>query len=320
MSRTTSRRPVVSIRAGRPERRIDEVVGEEPLEIRVGGRPLAVTMRTPVDDIDLVAGFCWTEGLLTSPDESLTIRCCTGKPLPRAWIPADAAPAAADSGSPDADAESAHTDVPSPSRDSAFRDSAAADAPSRDSAYNVVDVTLESDVVAARRALVMSSSCGICGVASIADVRRRGVFDVAGDAVRVESEVLRGLPGRLRAAQRLFHRTGGLHAAGLFDPQGEILVVREDVGRHNAADKIVGWALRNHRLPLSGTILLVSGRASFELVQKAYLAGIPVLAAVSAPSSLAVELAEEVGMTLIGFLRDDGMNVYAGAQRVTGWA
>lgn len=289
MSRTTSRRPVVIIRAGRPERRIDEVVGEEPLEIRVGGRPLAVTMRTPVDDIDLVAGFCWTEGLLTSPDESLTIRCCTGKSLPHAWIPTDAGPAAAD-------------------------------ARSRDSAYNVVDVTLESYGVAARRALVMSSSCGICGVTSIADVRRRGVFDVAGDAVRVESEVLRGLPGRLRAAQRLFHRTGGLHAAGLFDPQGEILVVREDVGRHNAADKIVGWALRNHRLPLSGTILLVSGRASFELVQKAYLAGIPVLAAVSAPSSLAVELAEEVGMTLIGFLRDDGMNVYAGAQRVTGWA
>ena len=129
--------------------------------------------------------------------------------------------------------------------------------------------------------------------------------------------MLAGLPGRLREAQQVFSRTGGLHAAGLFAPDGTLLAVREDVGRHNAVDKVVGWALRDGRLPLSGTILLVSGRASFELVQKALVAGLPVVAAVSAPSSLAADLAEEAGMTLVGFLRGATMNVYAGAQRVT---
>ena len=141
-------------------------------------------------------------------------------------------------------------------------------------------------------------------------------FDVASDPVRVSPAVLAGLPGRLRQAQRVFSRTGGLHAAGLFGPDGTLLVLREDVGRHNAVDKVAGWALRNGRLPLAGHVLLVSGRASFELAQKAIMIGVPVLAAVSAPSSLAASLAEESGLTLVGFLRGTTMNVYAGAERI----
>jgi FdhD protein len=147
-------------------------------------------------------------------------------------------------------------------------------------------------------------------------VRVRASYDVSADQVRVSPEVLTALPGRLRQAQRVFASTGGLHAAGLFDAGGGLLALREDVGRHNAVDKIVGWALRAGRLPLAGCVLLVSGRASFELAQKALVAGIPVLAAVSAPSSLAAELAAESGMTLVGFLRGTSMNVYCGAGRV----
>jgi formate dehydrogenase accessory protein FdhD len=139
---------------------------------------------------------------------------------------------------------------------------------------------------------------------------------VAGDPVRVSPGVLAGLPDRLRGGQRVFSRTGGLHAAGLFSAAGELVAIREDVGRHNAVDKVVGWALLRDKLPLAGSILLVSGRASFELVQKAALAGVPVLAAVSAPSSLAVDLAEQAGLTLVGFLRGASMNVYAGAHRI----
>jgi FdhD protein len=148
-------------------------------------------------------------------------------------------------------------------------------------------------------------------------VRTRSAFVVTDDPLRVAADVLVTLPGRLREAQKVFEKTGGLHAAALFDGQsGELLVLREDVGRHNAVDKVIGWALREGRLPLRGTILLVSGRASFELVQKAIMAGIPMLCAVSAPSSLAVDLAQESNMSLVGFLRDPSMVVYAGAQRV----
>ena len=143
-------------------------------------------------------------------------------------------------------------------------------------------------------------------------------FDLSADHARITPALLAGLPDKLRDAQRVFASTGGLHAAGLFSGDGELLAVREDVGRHNAVDKVVGWALRDGRLPLAGCVLLVSGRASFELVQKAVTAGIPVLAAVSAPSSLAAELAEEAGLTLVGFLRGSSMNVYTCAQRLTG--
>jgi FdhD protein len=187
--------------------------------------------------------------------------------------------------------------------------------------YNVLDLTLAPGVAppasGVARAFFTTSSCGLCGKASIDAVRTRSAFEVRDDPLRVSPALLASLPGRLRTAQRVFDKTGGLHAAGLFSGEtGELLVLREDVGRHNAVDKVIGWALCEGRLPLRGTILMVSGRASFELVQKAMMAGIPQLCAVSAPSSLAVDLAEEVGMTLVGFLRGQSMVVYSGEERV----
>lgn len=186
--------------------------------------------------------------------------------------------------------------------------------------YNVIDLVLADGAPpidpSAERNFYSTSSCGVCGKASIDAVRVRSRFDLRDDDVTVTPALLASLPDRLRSAQKVFASTGGLHAAGLFNPDGELLVLREDVGRHNAVDKAVGWAMRAKRLPLSATVLMVSGRASFELVQKAYVAGIPLLAAVSAPSTLAVEFADSVGMTVVGFLRGDSMNVYTGASRV----
>jgi FdhD protein len=185
---------------------------------------------------------------------------------------------------------------------------------------NIADVSLAPGVTvaaSARRNFMTTSACGVCGKASIEDICVLPQAGVAGDPARFAPATLALLPDRLRDAQRVFSRTGGLHAAGLFSPDGDLIVLREDVGRHNAVDKVVGWALLTGRLPLAGCILLVSGRASFELVQKAVLAGIPLLAAVSAPSSLAVGLAEEAGLTLVGFLRGPSMNVYAGAHRLS---
>jgi len=244
---------------------------EEPLEIRVDGEPLTVTMRTPGDDIDLAAGFLFTEGLLTRLGDVREIRMCDENV---------AAVTVADDGLLRA-------------------------------RVNGVDGSQS-----AARKFLTTSACGVCGKDSIEAIRVRSAFDVAADPVRVSPAMLAGLPDRLRDAQRVFSRTGGLHAAGLFTPDGTLLVLREDVGRHNAVDKVAGWALRSGLLPLTGHVLLVSGRASFELAQKALMLGLPVLAAVSAPSSLAVSLAEEGGMTLIGFLRGATMNVYAGQQRV----
>ncbi|HEY3007975.1 MAG TPA: formate dehydrogenase accessory sulfurtransferase FdhD [Micromonosporaceae bacterium] len=284
MGRATDRRKVLRIDGARADggrvsalTRPDALAAEEPLEIRVGPagrgprRPLAVTMRTPGEDLDLALGFLFTEGLIGAAEDVHTAQLCAGADTPNT--------------------------------------------------YNVVEVALAPHVppptTNPTRNFYTTSSCGVCGKASIDAVRTRSRYPVAGDPMTVEPGVLAGLPDRLRTGQRVFDRTGGLHAAAIFSPGGDVVAMREDVGRHNAVDKVVGWALRNDRLPLAGHLLLVSGRASFELVQKASMAGIPLVAAVSAPSTLAVDLAEEMGMTLVGFLRGNTMNVYAGAHRVT---
>jgi FdhD protein len=185
--------------------------------------------------------------------------------------------------------------------------------------HNVVEVRLRAGIVVpAARYRQVSSACGVCGTASIDAVRGMSSHAVVDDGVRVSGSTLAVLPEKLRAAQRVFDRTGGLHAAGLFTAYGgELVVLREDVGRHNAVDKVVGWAFERGMLPLRGHVLQVSGRASFELVQKAWAAGCPVLAAVSAPSSLAVDLAADAGLTLVGFSRGESFNIYAGAERIT---
>jgi len=253
-------------------RRPDTVTAEEPLEVRVSGRALAVTMRTPGDDFDLALGFLLTEGLIAGADDVATLMHCLDE---------------GEDGRP---------------------------------TYNVVDVVLRPGValpdVSLERSFYTTSSCGVCGKASIDAVRVRSTYDVRADTTPLAPQLLAALPDALREHQKVFDRTGGLHAAGLFTADGELLAVREDVGRHNAVDKLVGWAAREQRLPLTGCVLMVSGRASFELTQKALMAGIPCLAAVSAPSSLAVQLATESGMTLVGFLRPPRMTVYAGAGRL----
>jgi FdhD protein len=272
MGRVTARRPVLRLDAGRASRRPDTLVVEEPLELRVAGAPLAVTMRTPGDDLDLAHGFLLTEGVIRSAADVHSARYCAG---------------AEDGGA---------------------------------NTYNVLDVVLADGVPppdpGLARNFTTTSSCGVCGKASIDAIRTRTAYPVAADLVTVDPAVLAALPAALRAAQKVFERTGGLHAAGLFTAAGELRCLREDVGRHNAVDKVVGWAARAGALPLTGQVLLVSGRASFELTQKALMAGAPVLAAVSAPSTLAVDLAAEAGLTLIGFLRGESMNIYAGAARL----
>jgi FdhD protein len=242
--------------------RPDHLAVEEPLEIRVDGTALSVTMRTPGHDLDLALGFLLTEGVIVGGGDVAGAISC---------------------------------------------------------ADNVVDVSLLNGRHdgGAQRNFFMSSSCGLCGKSSIEHVRTKSRYAVHTDDVTIADDVLRSLPDRLRKAQRGFDRTGGHHAAGLFTAAGDLLCVREDVGRHNAVDKVVGWAVQQGRLPLSGTVLQVSGRASFELAQKALMAGIPVLAAVSAPSTLAVDLAAESGLTLVGFLRGASYNVYAAGSRIS---
>jgi FdhD protein len=272
----TARRRITRICVDDPEvsQRADLLAAEEPLGIRIGGRAVSLTMRTPGDDVDLTAGFLFSEGIISSAQDIASIRICDGSQC-----------------------DHDHEDD--------------------DAMGNVADVTLRPGLATElRRSFLTSSACGVCGKTSIAELRVPGRFRLDEDQLQVPAGVLAGLPDALRRAQRVFERTGGLHAAGLFSGAGELLAVREDVGRHNAVDKIVGWALRDGLLPLRGCLLLVSGRASFELVQKAVLAGVPVLAAVSAPSSLAAELAEDAGLTLAGFVRGGSMNVYAGAGRV----
>jgi FdhD protein len=273
VGRVTTRRSVLRVTGDQAVRRPDTLVVEEPLEIRVGGKPLSVTMRTPGDDFDLVTGFLTTEGVTAAADDIRAIRYCAGATV---------------------DGENT---------------------------YNVVDVDLAAGVaapdVSLERNFYTTSSCGVCGKASIDAIRTQTRWPVAGDDCRVSPAVLSSLPDSLREAQRVFDRTGGLHAAALFTVAGELLVLREDVGRHNAVDKVIGWAARAELLPLRGHVLMVSGRVSFELTQKALMAGIPVLAAVSAPSSLAIDLAADVGMTVVGFLRGDTMNVYTGDERIS---
>jgi len=250
----------------------DEVACEEPLEIRLGGVPLAVVMRTPGDDRELTLGFLSTERVIERPEQVESVRHCGASP--------------------------------------------------EEAEDNVVQVVLAPgvsvDLDRLRRNLYASSSCGICGKATI----ENALVDAPPleDVSRFAPEFFYGLPDRLEESQAGFAKTGGLHAAGLFDAAGELLVAREDVGRHNAVDKVVGWALDRGRLPLGGCVLLVSGRISYEIVQKALVARVPVVAAVSAPSSLAIEFAREARLTLVAFLRGRSLNVYGRRERVVGRA
>ena len=254
------------IERGTVSRAADFVAREEPVEIRVEGRSIAVAMRTPGHDEELAAGFLLTEGVVRSAADIFEISLC---------------PATAEGG-------------------------------------NVIDVLLTTGVGvnwdSLTRHVFASSSCGVCGKATLDSVFAN--FPPVTSPVGVSPAVLQTLPDKLHAAQETFGRTGGLHASAIFDHDGNLVVLREDVGRHNALDKVLGYALRAGLLPLENHILMVSGRVSFELMQKALAGGIPVVVAISAPSSLAVEFAQGSGQTLVGFLRGDRMNVYAHGERV----
>jgi FdhD protein len=254
---------------GKLRRKDDFLTAEEPLEIRVGEHPLSVTMRTPGHDLDLAAGFLFTEGLVQRLEQIVTLQ-----------------------------------------------SSAGSNGPNRG---NIVEVELSPDAAPdfekLRRHFFAASSCGICGKASIDAVRSR-MLQPPNPDFRFDPEILVRLPDALRSAQDVFDRTGGLHAAALFDSHGALLVLREDIGRHNAVDKVIGWAFREGRLPLGESVLLVSGRGGFEIIQKAIVAGVPIVASVSAPSSLAVQLGRELRLTLIGFLRGRRFVLYAGEERI----
>lgn len=269
---TTSRRVTRITLEGANRQRPDAIAVEEPLEIRVAGSPLSVTMRTPGHDVELAAGFLVSEGVISRGDQFARAIHCGGP------------------GTGGADGNT----------------------------YNVLDLTLAAGVAPPTpRSFFTTSSCGVCGTASIDAVEKVSTYDVSTDPLSISAHDVAALPDRLREQQKTFDKTGGLHGAALFDvATGELLVAREDVGRHNAVDKVVGWALMNDRLPLRGTVLQVSGRVSFELVQKAVMAGIPMLSAVSAPSSLAIELAERAGLTLAAFVRGSSMNLYTRADRI----
>jgi FdhD protein len=244
----------------------DTLAAEEPLEIRVNGAPLSVSMRTPGQDLELALGFLFTEGIVLSRDQIVCIQ---------------------------------------------------AEEPPNGMKSNVVEVELRDadfEPSTLQRNFFAASSCGICGKASIEAIRRRNLPSLE-PGFRIDPQVLCRMPEALRGEQAVFNRTGGLHAAALFDEGGRLIVVREDIGRHNAVDKIVGWALNQDALPLHRHVLMVSGRGGFEIVQKALAAGIPIVASVSAPSSLAVKLARELGLTLVGFLRGQRFVVYSGGFR-----
>jgi FdhD protein len=254
---------------GKVRRQEDYLAAEEPLEIRVGGNPLIVTMRTPGDDVELAAGFLFTEGLVQRRAQIVAIESDPGD--------------------------------------------------GKRNRGNVVRVELEPgsapDLEKMRRRFLATSSCGVCGKTCIDSIRAQTLAPPNRD-FRLGAQVLVQLPEKLRASQAAFGRTGGLHAAALFDASGELLVLREDIGRHNAVDKVIGWALLADRFPLGHTVLMVSGRSGFEIVQKAIVAGVPMVASVSAPSSLAVQLARELRETLVGFLRGRRFVIYAGDERI----
>jgi FdhD protein len=266
---------IVAVEDGVARERFDEVATEEPLEIRLSlageSRTLAVTMRTPGADFELVAGFLHNEGVIQSKSDLHGLSYCV-----------------------DRDVEEAQR-------------------------YNIVNAELAAPVwpqlERLERHFLTTSACGVCGKASIEALRLRDVPPL-GDGPRLRADVITSLPAKLRAAQGVFASTGGLHAAALFDIAGDLLALREDVGRHNALDKLIGWALLAGKLPLHDGIVMVSGRTSFEIVQKSLVAGVAAVCAVSAPSSLAVALSREFGMTLVGFVRDGRLNVYAGMRRL----
>lgn len=249
------------------------VAGEEPLEIRLGGESMSITMRTAGHDIELAHGLLHSEGIISSAEDVVAMRYCDG-----------------------VDEQGRNT-------------------------YNVLDVQLTGPTPekarSASRLFVTSSACGVCGSGSI-DALKLRTRHTPSDSLRLDPAVISAAPAQLRTQQRAFASTGGMHGAALLAPDGALRLVREDVGRHNAVDKVIGAALMAGEVPLSGEALLTSSRASFELVQKAVMAGVGMLVAVSAPSSLAVELATETGLTLIGFARDRGFNLYAGSHRVVG--
>jgi FdhD protein len=249
-----------------PQQQSDILVREEPLEIRVRGKSIAVTMRTPGRDRELAAGFLLSEGIIRERDEITEIAPCLESDSPENTLNVFLAP------------------------------------------------SVEIDFTRLTRHVFASSSCGVCGKASIESVHQHFSPIESNSAVAAETVV--DLPNRMRAAQKTFSQTGGLHAAAIFDLQGDLLVLREDAGRHNAVDKVLGWGLLENKLPFDSHVLLVSGRASFEIVQKALAARIPIIAAISAPSSLAVEFTQESNQTLIGFLRGKTFNVYTHRKRI----
>lgn len=268
-SRSIDLTQVIEWNDGEARRVEDYLAGEEPLEMRAGRQRIGVTMRTPGNDCELMAGFLFTEGIISGRDEILSI---------------------------DAPGDASH---------------------GRGAANNVVRVKLKACVQlgAQTRKFTAGSACGVCGKESIAQLRRRGIRPPESDS-QFDAERLCRAPEKLRETQAIFGRTGGLHAAALFRRDGELVALREDIGRHNAVDKVIGWGLLEGRLPLAGHALVVSGRGGFEIVQKALAAGIPLLASVSAPSSLAVRLAREFNLTLIGFLRGRRFVVYSGEHRI----
>jgi len=262
ISRNIARRRVGQVE----QKTTDWLAREEPLEIRVRGRSVAVTMRTPGQDRELAAGFLLTEGIVRRAGDIVEIAPCRESDAPENTLNAFLAP------------------------------------------------SVQFDFERLTRHVFASSSCGLCGKASIEAVHQH--FPPLESSIAISAKTLAKFPQRMRAAQRTFEETGGLHAAAIFTAKGKLAALREDVGRHNAVDKVLGYCFLEGDFPLESHVLLVSGRASFEIVQKALAARVPIVAAISAPSSLAVEFAEESGQTLIGFLRGETMNVYAGEERI----